>query len=343
MAADRASSGVGLASGSPRTAAYLFCPLIGCVRRVLYVLALHVSTATATGPAAPTKDFELSKSAWRDDEETVRVGFGGCARDQPCAYWSWGSLSCSAQAQVRCGAQPGATILGQAFQKKTSGRFYIPGLWPASTRARFSDSESAASESCLLGSMTFARSSRAVVRYPAWIATTTSRPRSLRACSAQGSTACWDMRPHAQHTRTPLHPAALASVPYGVVLVRVRVRPLSPGVTSSWNAAASSLACSHPPPAPRVRVATPIHIRELRPLPRPVPGHRARCSRPFVAGEPGCRRQVLVSWVLFEGAALAGSVTRRSLRRRKKKEKKTGNPNGQQAKGSGRKVRGEAF
>jgi len=30
--------------------------------------------------------------------------------------------------------------------------------------------------------------------------------------------------PHAQHTRTPLHPEALASVPYGVVLVRVRVR-----------------------------------------------------------------------------------------------------------------------
>jgi len=30
--------------------------------------------------------------------------------------------------------------------------------------------------------------------------------------------------PHAQHTRTPLHPAALASVPYGVVLVRVRER-----------------------------------------------------------------------------------------------------------------------
>jgi len=29
---------------------------------------------------------------------------------------------------------------------------------------------------------------------------------------------------HAQHTRTPLHPAALASVPYGIVLVRVRVR-----------------------------------------------------------------------------------------------------------------------
>jgi len=31
-------------------------------------------------------------------------------------------------------------------------------------------------------------------------------------------------RPHAQHTRTPLHPEALASVPYGIVLVRVRVR-----------------------------------------------------------------------------------------------------------------------
>ena len=34
----------------------------------------HVSTvptATATGPAAPTKSFERSKSAWRGDEETV--------------------------------------------------------------------------------------------------------------------------------------------------------------------------------------------------------------------------------------------------------------------------------
>ena len=56
----------------------LFCPLKGCVRRVLYVLALQVSTATATGPAAPTKGFERSKSAWRDDEETVdEEAFGG--------------------------------------------------------------------------------------------------------------------------------------------------------------------------------------------------------------------------------------------------------------------------
>jgi len=31
-----------------------------------------------------------------------------------------------------------------------------------------------------------------------------------------------------------------------------------PGATSSWIAAASSLACSRPPPAPRVRLATPI-------------------------------------------------------------------------------------
>jgi hypothetical protein len=41
------------------------------------------------GPAAPTTGFERSKSAWRDDEEAVRVGLTGCARDQPCA--SWGS------------------------------------------------------------------------------------------------------------------------------------------------------------------------------------------------------------------------------------------------------------
>ena len=54
---------------------------------------------------------------------------------------------------------------------------------------------------------------------------------------------------------------------------------------------------------------------------RPGPGHRARCSRPFVAGEPGCRRQALVSWVLFEGA-LAGSVLRWLLRGRKKQPQK---------------------
>jgi len=53
-------------------------------------------------------------------------------------------------------------------------------------------------------------------------------------------------------------------------------------------------------------------------FPRPVPGHRARCSCPFVAGEPGCRRQALVSWVLF-GGVLVGSVTRWPLRGREKK------------------------
>ena len=61
-----------------------------------------------------------------------------------------------------------------------------------------------------------------------WTATTTSRPKRSLACSAQGSAACGAMR------------------------------PFSPGATSSWIAAASSLVRSHPPPAPRVRVATPI-------------------------------------------------------------------------------------
>ena len=37
------------------------CPLKGCVPRVLYMLALHEPTATATGPAAPTKGFERLK------------------------------------------------------------------------------------------------------------------------------------------------------------------------------------------------------------------------------------------------------------------------------------------
>ena len=40
--------------------------------------------------------------------------------------------------------------------------------------------------------------------------------------------------PPQQHTRTPLHPAALASVPYGIVLVRVRVPPQPPIKPSIW-------------------------------------------------------------------------------------------------------------
>ena len=51
------------------------------------------------------------------------------------------------------------------------------------------------------------------------------------------------------------------------------------------------------------------NFRELRPLPRPVPGHRVWGSRPFVASEPGCRRQVLAFRVECKGA-LVGSVAR---------------------------------
>ena len=58
-----------------------------------------------------------SKVSWRSDEGTVRVGLTGCARDRLCT--SWGSLSCSAQ--VRRGAQPGATIFGREFPKKQTG------------------------------------------------------------------------------------------------------------------------------------------------------------------------------------------------------------------------------
>ena len=58
------------------------------------------ASRTATGPAAPKKrpipplrgkgGFERSKSAWRGDEEAVRVGLAGCAWDQPCASWVLG-------------------------------------------------------------------------------------------------------------------------------------------------------------------------------------------------------------------------------------------------------------
>ena len=61
--------GVGLASGSPRVAAYLFGAWVPPLEDCLYVPALHVSTATTTGPAAPTKAikaacFGATFSAW---------------------------------------------------------------------------------------------------------------------------------------------------------------------------------------------------------------------------------------------------------------------------------------
>jgi len=59
----------------------LFCPLKGCVRRVLYMPALCESTATVTGPAAPARCFKRSNSAEEIvNEETlgyVRVGAVG--------------------------------------------------------------------------------------------------------------------------------------------------------------------------------------------------------------------------------------------------------------------------
>jgi len=58
--------------------------------------------------------------------------------------------------------------------------------------------------------------------------TSASRPRRPWECFAQRSAACGVMQ------------------------------PLKLGATSSWIGAASSLACSHPPPAQRVWVATPI-------------------------------------------------------------------------------------
>ena len=126
-----------------------------------------------------------------------------------------------------------------------------------STRARFSGSASAVSESSLLDSMTFARSSRAIVRYPTWIATTTSRPRRPLACSAQGSAACGVMQ------------------------------PFLPGATSSWIAAASSLACSHPPPAPHVRVATPILTSRTTTSSTPSPRTPVAVFTPVRGGRTG--------------------------------------------------------
>jgi len=66
------------------------------------------------------------------------------------------------------------TALRMMGMARSNPLFCRSSQWRASTRARYSGSSSAASESCMLDSMTFARSSRAIVRYPTWIATATS-------------------------------------------------------------------------------------------------------------------------------------------------------------------------
>ena len=44
-----------------------------------------------------------------------------------------------------------------------------------------------------------------------------------------------------------------------------------PGATLCWTGAASSFACSRPPPAPRARVANPVINSRTKPPPRQVP------------------------------------------------------------------------
>ena len=116
----------------------------------------------------------------------------------------------------------------------------------------------------------FARSSRAIVRYPTWIATTTSRPRRPLACSAQGTAA------------------------------RGVTRPFSPGATSSWIAAASSLACSrHPPPAPRMRVATLILTSRTKTSSTPKPRTPDTVLTPVRGGRTGMSTSGVSFFVFF--------------------------------------------
>ena len=150
-----------------------------------------------------------------------------------------------------------SSILRMTSLARSNLLFCRSGLWLARTRARFSGSASAVSESCLLGSMKFSRLSRAIVRCPTWIATTTSGPRRPWACSAQGSAACGVMR------------------------------PFSPGATPPWIAAAGLLACSHPPPAPRVRAATPVLALRITVSSTPSPRTRGAVFAPVLGGRTG--------------------------------------------------------
>ena len=89
----RAGVGGGGSRPGRRAPQHTSCPLEGCISRILYMLALHEPTATVTGPAAPTKGFKRSKSAWRDDEETVdEEALGGAVGSRPPALAHTSSL-----------------------------------------------------------------------------------------------------------------------------------------------------------------------------------------------------------------------------------------------------------
>ena len=86
--------------------------------------------------------------------------------------------------------------------------------------------------------------------------------------------------------------------------------PLSPGATSSWITAASSLACSCPPPAPRVRVATPVLTSRTATSSTPSPQTPDAVFTPTCCGRTGKSTSGVVK---CEGA-LAGSVAGWPLR-----------------------------
>ena len=115
---------------------------------------------------------------------------------------------------------------GGVNKKRLNPLFCHSGPWWASTRERLSCSASAALEKLPTGFScvnTFIARNRAVSYMDRY-----DDKSPKEALGMQGIVACGAMR------------------------------IFSPGATSSWTGAASSLACSLPPPAPRVRVATPI-------------------------------------------------------------------------------------
>jgi hypothetical protein len=83
------------------------------------------------------------------------------------------------------------------------------------------------------------------------------------------------------------------------------------------HAAASSLACSHPPPAPRVRVATPVLILGIAASSTPSPRTPDAVFTPVRGGRPGMSTPGGSFSVRFEGA-ITGSGTRWPLRGREK-------------------------
>jgi len=152
---------------------------------------------TSTSSTAPTSTRKLATAELKASQE-AREKAGGVRGGNKGAETTVKNAKSKFPSDVKHGPVESALLSFGPVSGKHEGTVLVLGA-------------SAASESCLQDPVVSARS-RAIVQYPTWIATTTSRPRRPVACSAQGFTACGVMRQFSPTHLVPQPQARWAAV-----------------------------------------------------------------------------------------------------------------------------------